>query len=318
MLACEAFVSLEADLPCSSHEHVDESTCLVLASQVVVGLFREEVLGKQIDKCSIDEQTRRDGVEDTDDNETEGAVGVVRAAGEKTDGLTDGSGGTESYDQSPRLPASVGVRYSCDTGSETETFEHLVEDDGDEQDDEAFCCDGNGHTNENGVEENTTFDKSDLERLLFEDQWIHRPILDILIEVRNLRVGTLLLRVAWKGGHCAVDHIYHLFALTDVLLVEDNEPRWHLRSWLHLIVVLGEREVLGGICVLDPALLVIADRKHSLLRIVAVPPLHGVAHCCLDACGRGTSVELLASCAAVGMTTSLCVQPHLDHKQDKK
>ena len=57
-----------------------------------------------------------------------------------------------------------------------------MEDNGNEKDDEALGCDGNGHANENGVEQNTTFNQRDLHGLLLEDERVN-GLLDIIVKV---------------------------------------------------------------------------------------------------------------------------------------
>jgi hypothetical protein len=60
--------------------------------------------------------------------------------------LTNRGSRSESHDKYPWLPAVRRVGNGRNTGSETKTLEHLMEDNGDQEDDEALGGDGNCHT----------------------------------------------------------------------------------------------------------------------------------------------------------------------------
>jgi len=259
------------------------------------------------------------GIENADDDETEGAVRVIRIPHNQSDGLANRSSGTESEDQDPGTDATLGIRDSSDTGAQTKTLEHLMEQDGNEQDDETLDGDGDSHADEDGVEQDTAFQQGNVERHLPEDKRVDG--LALLIDVWRLGYNhglALLLRLhlllASRDGRA--DHVHHLQALAHVLLVEDDEPRRHLRG---RELRVGEERVLHA----GARVLVVHALRHLLLNIdivrlearpalVARGPLwrgHGLVH------RHRRRREVLASRSAVGVTASLTVEPHLDDEE---
>lgn len=279
----------------------------------------QKVLCQQIDERGVDQETRGNGVEDTHDNQTKGRVRVVRAASSKTNGLADGSSRAESNDEEPGTRARLGVGNVGNTCSETETLEHLVEDDGDEKDDEALGSDGDGHTDKDRVEQDTTFNERNLHRLLLEHQRVN-GLLDVVVKVRVLSGCGCLLLVVGKSRHGTVDGGEHLVTLADVLLVEDDEPGWHLRLAVQLVAAaLGEGEAIGRVGgFLVPSTLLVTVGHHGLLGIVAFDAANGVVEVGTDSCGGLSSVESLASSATVAVTTGLLVKPHLNNEEDEE
>lgn len=180
-------------------------------------------------------------IEDADDDQTESAVGIVAVPREQANGLADGCGGREGEDEDPGTSGAIGVRNGSDTGPETETLEHLVEQDGDEQDDEAVSGDGDGHADEDAVEEDATLEQRDVEGHPPQHLGIHLLLQGIRLEVGHFGAGSTflgLLAVLRQGSRAVVvpaDEVQHLGALPDVLLVEDDEPRWHLAGRLALV-----------------------------------------------------------------------------------
>lgn len=285
-------------------------------------LLGQEILCQQIDKRSVDEKTRGDGIEDTHNDESKGGVGVIGSSSDETNSLTNGGGSTKSHNKRPWLPAVLGVGDIGNTRSKTETLKHLVENNGDEQDDETLGSDGDGHAHEDRVEKNTTFNKGNLHGLLLEDHWVN-SLLDVVVKVRVglLCLGCLLLLVVGHGGHGTVDGREHLVALAHVLLVEDNEPRWHLRLGIKLVTaILGEWEVVDWVGVLLGPSTLLVLLGHGPLGIIALDAANGVVEVGLDSGGRAMSscVESLARCATVAVTTCLLVQPHLNNKENKE
>ena len=146
--------------------------------------------------------------------------------------IPDRCGGAESSNQDPWPDATLGVRDSRNSGAQTETFEGLMEEDGDEKDDEALGGNGNGHSDEDGVEQDTTLKEGNIERHLLQDQRVDSGFDVIIIELGQFLGGDIgflgLSSIRGKARHVASDHVVHLVTLTDVLLVECHEPCGHL------------------------------------------------------------------------------------------
>ena len=92
-------------------------------------------MSHEFDETGVEQDTRRDGIENTTDDVGRHAVTVVSRPDAETDGHTDGGHDGVQGRSEVRSPLPV-LREVEDreTGTETETLEHLVEDDDDEED----------------------------------------------------------------------------------------------------------------------------------------------------------------------------------------
>lgn len=110
------------------------------------------------------------GIEKTNEDQPIGTVGIIRATGSQTNCLSDGSSGSKRHDQNPRTDAALGIGNASNARTETNTLEHLVEKNGDQQDDETLGGNGDGDTNEDGVEQDTT-SRREISRFILRRTW---------------------------------------------------------------------------------------------------------------------------------------------------
>src|SRR5688572_26015454 len=123
------------------------------------------------------------GVEATDQDQTERTVRIICAIESNSKTHTKRSRGTKSKNKNPRPPATLGVGYFSNTRSETQTFEHLVEDNGDDKDQVSLDCKRDSDTDKNGVEQDTALEKADVEGHLAQDFGIDLLVLEIKVKV---------------------------------------------------------------------------------------------------------------------------------------
>ncbi|KAI6773897.1 hypothetical protein HG531_000746 [Fusarium graminearum] len=211
----------------TAKEDPAQSKDLVLLLHEMLSLLGKEILSQQVDKGSVDEKTGRAIVEDTNHDQTHLTLGIIRVSAGNSNSLSDRSCAAESKDEQPRSDTALGIRNSSDTRSETETLKHLMEHDGNEENEETVSGHGDGHTDKDGVEEDTTFEKGDVHRHALESLLVNRVVLLIKVRLADFGVGLGVdgsLRVLGL-----LDHLNHLGALSDVLLVKDDEPGGHGR-----------------------------------------------------------------------------------------
>lgn len=244
-------------------------------------------------------------VEDTDDDETKGTVGIVGVSSQDTDSLADGGGGAESHHQNPGPDALLGVGDLGDTGTETETFEHLMEENGDEQDDEAVNGERDGDADEDGVEQDTALEDGDLGRHLL----VHGGVDGLVLGVKVLDgvVGVGVAVVVLGGGvvrGAVLHHLDEFQSLANVLLVKDDEPGRHVG--LGLFVAGHEGVVLhgAGVLVLVHVLHLLLVRVADAAGATGPGGAHGHA-------GGGR----LAGGASVGVAAGFGVHVHFDDEQ---
>lgn len=102
-------------------------------------------------------------VEGANEDKSKSAIGVIARPRDQPNRLSYWGGRAESKDQQPRTDGFLGVRHGSNTGAQSKAFEALVEENGNEQDNEALRLDGDRHADENRVEENTAFQESNIE-----------------------------------------------------------------------------------------------------------------------------------------------------------
>lgn len=273
------------------------------------------------------------GVENTHCDQTDRAVRVIRITDSETNGLADGGSGAEGDNQEPRTYAVLRVWDGSDTGAKTQTLEHLVEQDGNDQDNEAVDGEGDGDTNEDGVEQDTTLQHGDVERHLAVDGGV--DLLALLVNERrvlnrNRVVGTLLPHrgsksvLALRTLACP-DHVHHLQPLADILLVKDDEPRRHLRV-THIRRLVGVLTAGTGVGEgVDLGLLLIHLLRHPLLKLNVVCLEAGCVvsgrsrgRCCGDHGAMGVGVRVVffvTHYTTVRVASQFRVDPHLNNKQ---
>ena len=79
-----------------------------------------------LDQTGVDEDSRRDSVEDTADDTSGGATGVVRRTHAQTDSNTYGGGNTVKDRTEERDPVVFGrERHVSKTGADTQAFERF-------------------------------------------------------------------------------------------------------------------------------------------------------------------------------------------------
>lgn len=256
-------------------------------------------------------------VEDTNHDQTHLTLGIIRVSAGNSNSLSDRSCAAESKDEQPRSDTALGIRNSSDTRSETETLKHLMEHDGNEENEETVSGHGDGHTDKDGVEEDTTFEKGDVHRHALESLLVNRVVLLIKVRLADFGVGLGVdgsLRVLGL-----LDHLNHLGALSDVLLVKDDEPGGH-----------GRVAVVFGIGV-GALFLLVHLPSHGLFVcdfIVGVVAVEGVvAGVTMVLILRERSLRSLRArrrggdCCTCGTTvrvsTSLGVEVEFDHKEQE-
>lgn len=293
-------------------------------------------------------------IEHSHDDQSERAVGIIRAPGQQSDSLADGSSSTERHHEEPRAGTSLTVGDSSDTGTETKTLKHLVEQDSDQEDGETFDGDANRHADEDRMEQDTALKKGDVEGHLLVDQGVDR-FAGLDVAVGGVREGSgdegLAVFNIGAGGvgfgeesllpvGSGLDHVDQLQTLADVLLVEHDEPRGHFgpRAELFIIIIIGiisKWVPSRGLCVrLAANFLCVQFLGHHLLvvdilgrrlkeGIVCVGPTvlwpSGTGTVSL---GSGESIAAVtvvvkSGRTSVGMASGLAVEPHLDDEQDK-
>lgn len=152
----------------NSHDNVGNNHTLeALVTLELVG--EQELTGHQLDKTSVKQNTSRDGVKDTVDNLGSTEVLRVSVSDTKTNGNGNWSGQTVSGSQQPWSPSLVSWPWSSsDSGTQTQTFEELVEHNDWVQGLELVVSSGKRQTNENRVENDTEFQDKDSQQLTVE------------------------------------------------------------------------------------------------------------------------------------------------------
>ena len=131
----------------------------------LITAIAQKVLGQKLDQTGEEQEAATDGVHDPDHEQAGFAFGVVQAVDGKADGLTDGGGGAVREGHEPGLNARGGKAGGGggDAGAEGETLEGLVKGYSQEEDIEwGRKGDGEGDANEDGMEEDASFEQEAL------------------------------------------------------------------------------------------------------------------------------------------------------------
>lgn len=162
-------------------------------------------MGHQFDETGVNEDTGRDGIENTVDNE-----GGLRSRGvgfpdTQTDGDGDGSAETVRQTEDVGSPTAIlGPRRDGQSRSKTETFEGLMENEDDEEGVEFRAGHSQSETDEDAVEDDAEFqDKNGrhLSLVVLEAEWIG-CVIDLIVFV-------LVAEVVLAGNMSALSPISH-------------------------------------------------------------------------------------------------------------
>lgn len=177
-----------------SQEDKEASNDTSFAPKVLPALIAEEVLGHELHERGERQQTRRNGVHDADDNKTDLGIGAVKCVCCNSKSLTERRSEAVGHSHEPRLVLPVcGPFDHRDARAKSETFECLMKDNGNEENDELIA---HGHTkshaDKDAVEENAELEKDALQSLLSELH-LRRHDLD------RLKTGSGLLTLAFSS-----------------------------------------------------------------------------------------------------------------------
>ena len=199
----------------------------------------------QLDQASVDQDTRTDGVEDTVHDEC--GLRLGRKRGPDTEANRNGNGrrDTVSETQKVRCPALAPWPWDLgETGAQTEAFKRLVEDEDNVERGELFAGDGEGQSDEDGMEDDAELEDEnggELSGVRLRDEALRLPV---WAECRVVRVVALVAEV--------------------VLAAHMGGPRWCF--------------VLGSALVLETVLVVVAVGVAMTMVVVMIASKFGVAH----------------------------------------
>ena len=145
-------------------------------------LVEEELVCKELNETSVEQDAGAKRVEDTSYDQRGGRIGAVGVADTQTGGNTNRSrksvhNSTEDGHPSVRRREPEGG----ESGAQTESFEHLMKDDDDEEDLESFI-DSKSEANDDGMEDDTEFEDNDGNDLSKRGRFVG-------VGVVNLRLG---------------------------------------------------------------------------------------------------------------------------------
>ncbi|KAI3479744.1 hypothetical protein L1887_58139 [Cichorium endivia] len=117
---------------CTGH-HLDDADRELGERRGADPLVEDELVGEQFDRAGVQQDTGRDRVKGAGHVVGGGRVAVVGVADAEADGEADGGDQAVGETADDGNPRSHLERQECQTGAETETLKHLVEDDDDEE-----------------------------------------------------------------------------------------------------------------------------------------------------------------------------------------
>lgn len=288
------------------------------------------------------------------DNQPKRAVRIIRRPRQQSNSLADRGSSTERHDQQPRTGTSLTVRDLGDTGTETETLEHLMKQDSDQQNGEALDGDANRHADEDRVEQDTALEKGNVQGHLLVDQGVD-GLAGLDVAIGRVREGSgdqglavfsrtgigLLAEVSLLPVGSGLDHVDQLQTLAAILFIENDEPGRHFGPGTKLFVMIivigiiskgvprrGLRVCLAAnfFCVqfLGHHFLVVDILGGRLVEgIFCVgPAVLWPTRTVTVSLGSGMGMAAMAvvvesSGTSVGMASGLAVEPHLDDEQDE-
>ena len=116
----------------------------------------------KLHKTSVDKNTSGDGIENTIRQQRSPALRRKRLAHAQTN--SNGNRGRDAVAETKEVRGPAlgrGPGDFSETGTQTEAFEHLVEDEDDVEGDEFLAGYGKGEADEDGVEDDTEFEDED-------------------------------------------------------------------------------------------------------------------------------------------------------------
>lgn len=195
-----------------------------------------------------------------------------------------------------------------------------MEHDSSEKDNEAVGCHGDCHSNEDRVEEDTSLEQGDVHRHALVGSLIN--CLALLVEEGLADFGTgLVIDDGLVGVLSLLDHVHHLRALSNVLLVEDDEPSRHGRVTV-LLVRIGMGLVLLLVQLTSHSLfvvnIVVVVRTVGVVAGVSMVEVGGLGKWALRSSRRRLDDgDCSAGWAAVRVAAGLCVEVELDHEEEE-
>lgn len=195
-----------------------------------------------------------------------------------------------------------------------------MEHDGSEKDDETVSRHGDCHSDENRVEQDTSLEQGDVHRHSLVGSLINCLTLLVKEGLADFR-ARLVIDGDLRGVLSLLDHIHHLRALSNVLLVENNEPSRHGRVAVLLVrvgmglVLLLVQLACHGLLVIN---IVVVVRNVGVVASVSMVEVGGLRERALRPRRRGLdNGDCSAGWAAVRVAACLGVQVELDHEEEK-